>query len=140
MLALSPNKALSETFINTILLTQLGKKKMKQFKATQNTPEYGPQSLHMRLVGKLIFIKGAQNSTKYVDKLIEDFERKGAVIVKGNGGWVRIDIIKDHAVVKLGDVELDVEESSDEVIEEVLFDFFFQKYTEAKFLVQEIVE
>lgn len=113
---------------------------MKQFKATQNTPQYGPQSLHARFIGKVFFLKGAQNSVKYVDKLIDDFGRRGASILKGNGGWVRVDIIKDIPVVKLGDVTLDIEESTPEEIETFLYNFYVKKYTEAKFVVQEIVE
>jgi len=113
---------------------------MRQFKATQNTPQYGPQSLYMRLIGKYIFMKGAQNSTKYVDKLIQDFEKKGATIIKGNGGWIRVDIIKDNDLVKLGDVEFNPKETSKEETEGILYDFFSKKYREAKFLVQEVLE
>jgi len=113
---------------------------MKQFKATQNTPQYGLQSLHARFIGKLMFLKGAQNSTKYVDKLITDFEARGASIMKGNGGWIRIDIIKENIVVKLGDVEIDREEDSEEEVEQKMYDFFSKKYREANFLIQEVVE
>ena len=113
---------------------------MKQFKATQNTPQYGPQALHIRFIGKIMFIKGVQNSTEYVDKLITDFEKRGASIIKGNGGWIRIDIIRNNSLVKLGDTEIDVEESTQEEIEEVMYNFFAKKYAEAKFLVQEVVE
>jgi len=113
---------------------------MRQLKATQNTAQYGPQSLYMRIVGKLIFMKGAQDSTKYVDKLIADFEKRGATILKGNGGWMRIDIIKDTEAVKLGDVEFNPKEISPEETENILYDFFFRKYKEAKFLVQEVIE
>jgi len=111
---------------------------MKQFKATQNTPQYGPQSLHVRFIGKLIFIKGLQNSTDYVNKLIADFERRGASIIKGNGGWIRIDIIKNNSTVKLGDIEIDMEEDDEKIIEQKMYDFFSKKYAEAKFIIQEI--
>ena len=113
---------------------------MKQFKATMNTPQYGPQSLVLRFIGKLIFMKGVQNSTDYVNKLIEDFEKKGASIVRGNGGWLKIDIIKDTPTVKLGDVTFEQSEVTQEQIELILYNFFFKKYKEAKFLVQEIIE
>jgi len=113
---------------------------MKQFKATQNTPQYGPQSLILRFIDKLIFMKGNQESAKYVDKLISDFEKKGASVLKGNGGWIRIDIIKDNKFVKLGDIEIDLEEMSQDEIEQNLYKFFSKKYKEAKFLVQEIIE
>lgn len=113
---------------------------MRQLKATQNTPQYGLQSLYLRIIGKLLFMKGAQNSSKYVDKLIADFRKRGAVINKGNGGWIGIDIIKDAEVVKLGDVEFNPKEIKDEEIETILYDFFAKKYREAKFLVQEVLE
>jgi len=83
-------------------------------------------------------MKGTQDSAAYVDKLIADFEKKGASILKGNGGWLRIDIIKSFEIVKLGEVEIMQNEMSDEEIEGHLFNFFSKKYIEAKFLVQEI--
>ena len=113
---------------------------MKQFKATQNTPQYGPQSLHMRIIGKIIFLKGVQNCTEYVNTLIEDFEKKGASIIKGNGGWMRIDIIRDNKEAKLGDDFIEPDEMTDEQMEDILFNFFTKKYREAKFLVQEVLE
>ena len=126
----------TETFIKQSYL-HIG---MRQFKATQSSPQYGPQSLYMRFIGKIIFMKGMQESTAYVDKLIADFNKKGASIVKGNGGWVRIDIIKDNETVKLGDVEFEQAETPEDEIENILYGFFFKKYVEAKFLVQEVVE
>jgi len=113
---------------------------MRQLKATQNTPQYGPQSLYLRVMGKILFIKGRRESTAYVDKLITDFEKKGATIIKGNGGWVRIDMIKDHKSAKLGDAYIIQGEQTDKEMEDILFDFFFKKYREAKFLVQEVLE
>lgn len=113
---------------------------MKQLKATQNTPQYGPQSIYLRIMGKLLFFKGVQGSTDYVDKLIADFEKRGATIIKGNGGWIRVDIIKSHKEVKLGDDFIEQEEMTDEQIEAILYKFFAKKYREAKFLVQEVLE
>jgi len=93
-----------------------------------------------RIIGKILYMKGAQDSTKYVDKLIQDFEKKGASINKGNGGWIRIDIIKSNELVKLGDAYIEQEKMTDEEIETILYNFFFKKYKEAKFLVQEVIE
>jgi len=90
-------------------------------------------------MGKILFLKGRRESTAYIDKLINDFEKKGASIIKGNGGWVRVDIIKDHERVKLGDAYIEQNEQTDEEIEGILFDFFFAKYREAKFMVQEVL-
>ncbi len=56
---------------------------MRQFKATQNTPQTGVQSLYMRFVGKLFFMKGAQGSLDYVNKLIADFHKKRSSYSKG---------------------------------------------------------
>lgn len=111
---------------------------MKQFRATQNTPQYGPQSLYMRFIGKYIFMKGVQGCTEYVERLIADFEKRGAIILRGNGGWLKIDIIRNNDFIKLGDIEFDPTESTNEEIEQHLFDFFSTKYREAKFIVQEV--
>jgi aspartyl-tRNA synthetase len=70
----------------------------------------------------------------------QDFEKKGASIIKGNGGWIRIDIIKSNELVKLGDAYIEQEKMTDEEIETILYNFFFKKYKEAKFLVQEVIE
>lgn len=94
----------------------------------------------MRFIDKFIFMKGAQGSSQYVSNLIADFEKKGASIVRGNGGWMKIDIVKNNELVKLGDVEFEPKEISQEEIESHLFNFFFKKYQEANFLVQEIEE
>lgn len=83
-------------------------------------------------------MKGVHGSEAYVDRLIADFEKRGAIILKGNGGWMKIDIIRNHDLVKIGEVEIVQEDMSDEEIEGHLFDFFSNKYREAKFLVQEI--
>jgi len=112
---------------------------MKQFRATQHTPQHGAMSLHLRFIGKLIFMKGIQNSSSYVDKIITDMKNKGALIRKGNGGWVLIDIVRDNEVVKLGEIEFHPKEATEESIELILFDFFSTKYREAKFAVQEVI-
>lgn len=112
---------------------------MRQFRATQHTTQYGAMSLHLRFIGKHIFMKGVQNSSHYVDKVIKDMRSKGAVVQKGNGGWMRIDIIKDNELVKLGDIEFNPKEQGPEAIEDILYNFFSKKYAEAKFAVQEVV-
>lgn len=112
---------------------------MRQFKATQITPQYGPLSLYVRFIGKFIFMKG-QNSTKdYVNKIIKQMRDKGAVISYGNGGWIRIDIIRDLEIIKLGDYEI-TQDMNYEQIEDTFFEFYKKKYMEAKFVVQEIIE
>lgn len=112
---------------------------MRQFKATQITPQYGPMSLYVRFIGKLIFMKG-QNSTKdYVNKIVEQMKDKGAIITYGNGGWIRIDIVRDLETVKLGDYEI-TQDMDDGLKEDTFFEFYKKKYSEAKFVVQEIIE
>lgn len=85
-------------------------------------------------------MKGVDNSSSYVDQLISDFESRGASVIKGNGGWMRIDIVKDHSLVKLGDYEIDQEEMDDEEMENNMFNFYNGKYKEAGFIVQEIAQ
>ena len=95
-------------------------------------------SLHLRFIGKHIFMKGVQNSSHYVDNVIADMRNKGAIVQKGNGGWMRIDIIQDHEVVKLGEQEFNPKEVSEETVEEILYNFYAEKFTQAKFAVQEV--
>jgi len=112
---------------------------MREFRATQHTPQHGALTLHVRFIGKNMFMKGTQSSSQYTQQVINDLESRGATIKKGNGGWVLIDIIKDHELVKLGDIEFHPKEAKEEDIETILFDFFLTKYREAKFAVQEII-
>lgn len=83
-------------------------------------------------------MKGQHGSSQYVQNIIKNMEQRGAIITKGNGGWIRIDIVRDHESVKLGDAEIIQEEMDDGQIEDILFDFFSKKYKESKFIVQEV--
>lgn len=113
---------------------------MRQLKATKQEQSMGLVSLHVRVIGRAFFIKGNHIGDKYVRKFVDDLRKKGAVVLVGNGGWIRADIVGDNNFVKLGDVEFHPKEIPTKELEGHLFDFLFRKYKEAGFIVQEVVE
>lgn len=110
---------------------------MRAIKCSQNTPQYGIINIHMRFKDRLIFLKCNHSPTR--NNMIKQLESKGAIITEGQG-WLMINIFGTKEWVKLGDVEFDVSKTSPEAVELFLQQFFKKKYTEAKFIVQELEE
>ena len=63
-------------------------------------------------------------------------KQKGANISEGNG-WYKIDLFPNKTFVKLGAVEFNLQETSDDDLEEILFNFYYDNYLKAKFIVKE---
>jgi DNA polymerase sigma len=88
----------------------------------------------MRIIGKDIYLK--YNDSQQARFMVEQFKQRGAdVKFSSDGKWVFIDIFKISDVIRLGDIEIDRKEKSLEEIEEILFNFYVQKYKEAHFKV-----
>ena len=107
---------------------------MKEMRFKQMTQQ-GQVDGVLRVIGKLIYFKFHQSA--YGDKLISQMREKGAEIETGKG-WVKVNMFKDKSFVKLGDEEFNINTTPDDDIEEILLNFYVQKYTEAKFIVQVI--
>ena len=73
------------------------------------------------------------------NQMIEQMKTKGAKIIRGNG-WYRINLFPNQTLVKLGNVEFNVQETSDEKLEEILFNFYYDNYLKAKFVVKETTD
>jgi len=110
---------------------------MRELTFAQNT-QMGMIKGVLRIARQILYFK--INNNKYVDQVIEQMKKKGAIITKSlNKDWIKIDIFKEKDLVKLGDKELNFEESTDEEIEEFIGDFYKNQYERQGFLVEEII-
>lgn len=94
----------------------------------------------LRIVGRNMFFKSKNN--KYQEALIASLKQKGAFIQKLRAGWVRVNIfsgIEEGRSVKLGEVEFDPVETTHDVIEKHLFDFYMIQFTKAGFSCKGVV-
>lgn len=110
--------------------------KMKEIKATQINTAYGELTVRMRFFEKYIFIKS--NNSQQRTQVIDQLKSGGAEVIENDSGWVRVDMIKDHERVRLGGQEFNPQEKSWEELEQIMVDFFSNKYEEAKFIVNRI--
>ena len=87
----------------------------------------------LRIIGKDLFFKF--NDSQYAQNMIFQMQQNGAII-NISRTWVRVNIFGDNEYIKLGENEFNVKETSIEEIEQILCDFYAQKYKEAKFEVE----
>jgi len=108
---------------------------MKEITFTQNS-QLGMIKGVLRIIGKILFFKF--NNNQYAERIIEQMKQRGAIIDFGkNKEWIRVDIFRDLELIKLGDKELDLKESSEEEIERFIADFYIEQYKKANFIVEE---
>lgn len=106
---------------------------MKQLIFTQENPQFGKVKLVLRFAGKLIYLKF--NDNQYSQQMISQFAAKGAE-VKVRKDWVQINIFTGQELVKLGEKEFNINETSDEEIEVILSDFYKFQYEKAGFVLE----
>ena len=109
---------------------------MRELKCTQQTAQYGLISVTLRFIGREIFMRFSENNPQTI-QMIEQMKKKGASIVQGNG-WFRINLFPNQTFVKLGATEFNVQETPDEELEDILFNFYYDNYLKAKFIVKEV--
>jgi len=105
---------------------------MKQIRCIKSTP-LGICTIIFRFVGKYIFIKKRKNSQE-VNQMISQLKQKGADIIE-SGNWIRVDLFKNNELVKLGNIEINMKETSPEEIEELLTNFYINLYKKGGFRV-----
>lgn len=109
---------------------------MKQLLCSQFNPQHGQLKIHIRFIGKYLFMKFNKDNPQK-NQMITQLKMKGAEIIE-RGGWARINMFKNQNLVKLGENEFDVTKTTDDDMETILLDFYKYKYTQAHFQVQEI--
>lgn len=108
---------------------------MRTITCEQNNAMYGHLKIVVRFHGHLIFMKFNNNPQK--NQMIANLRNKGAIITEGNG-WLRINIFGDHEEVRLNGLVFNPKEKTEEELEQILFDFYYTKYLDAKFIVREV--
>jgi len=106
---------------------------MKELTALMFTPE-GKRKIRLRIIGRIIFLHKRINDTTQLT-MIEQFREKGAKIDEADN-WIRIDMFAGNNLVKLGDMEFDVDTKSETEMENILVNFFKLKYKQAHFKVK----
>lgn len=91
----------------------------------------------LRIIGDKIYFK--VNNNEYSKKMLRSLEEKGATInYSANKDWVQISIFNHRGLIKLGEHELDFENSSVKEIEEFICKFYSEQYKKLNFNVRVI--
>jgi len=106
---------------------------MKQIRATKNTPQ-GIAVVLMRFIGKDIFIKKKKGSPEAIN-LINQYRQKGIKVWESRE-WIRIDLLGDETLIKLGQNEIDFKDMTEEEKEKTLADFYIDIYKKGGFIVE----
>lgn len=106
---------------------------MRELKAYQENPQYGPMTVTMRLDGQTIYLKSSNTPQK--NQMVAQLKAGGALIEESSAGWIKIDMFNTHKFAKFGPYEIDSEEETQENIEEKLLQFYKDKYEQAHFNV-----
>ena len=106
---------------------------MKELIFIQENPQMGKLKVVLRIVGRLLYFKFSDN--QYSQGIISQLKAKGAEVII-RGGWVQINIFQGQEVIKLGEKEIVIEETSDEEFEVLLSDFYKIQYVKAGFKLE----
>jgi hypothetical protein len=107
---------------------------MKQFIFKKQTPQ-GIIDGILRIHEKLIYFK--YNNSLQAKQVMNEFRKNGINIEEGKG-WIKIDLLGSHEMVRLGDQVIDQTEDSLEEIEDKLFKFYKEQYAKQGFYLEEL--
>lgn len=106
---------------------------MKILKISKTGTPQGDIKLDLAFNGKLIAIKGKDNPT--AQQFIAQYRQKGAKVLSKRDGVV-VDVFPEgKTVVKIGTIEIDLEEDSSLEIENKLCQFYIDTFSKAGFEV-----
>ena len=111
---------------------------MKEFKFSKQGTPMGDVNVFMRIIGRIIYFKF--NQSQYAQQVIQQMRNKGAIINVGrHGEWVRCNIFSNPelTLVKLGNREINLEEDTDEIVENKLAVFYTGMYSKSGFSLDE---
>ncbi len=106
---------------------------MKELIFSQQNPQFGKVKIVIRIFGRLLYFKF--NNNQYSQQIISQIKSKGAKVVIGKE-WIQINIFEGQEVIKLGEKEIVVNETSDEEYEVILSDFYKFQYAKFKFILE----
>ena len=108
---------------------------MRELIYTQTHPTLGNLKGVLRIIGKHLFFKF--NDSTQAMQVISQLKARGAII-ENSKDWIKVDMFVDKDLVKLGSQEFKISETSEQDIEKLLFDFYYNQFTKAKFKVEVI--
>lgn len=107
-------------------------KPITQIKFTKEDPNMGEVTGLLRIKGKLLFFKF--NNHEYARQIMAEMQKKGAIITSGGSNrWIRVNIFGAIEEVKLGGIQFNVKEKSEDEVQDILTDFYMLNYTKAGF-------
>ena len=106
---------------------------MKEITFIKTDSPFGKIKGTLRIIGKILYYKFNEN--QYSTQIIEQLKQKGAMITRAKG-WIRIDMFIDKDKVKLNDKEFNINETPEEEIENILTEFYQNKYKTSGFQVE----
>ena len=108
---------------------------MRELIYTQTHPTLGNLKGVLRIIGKLLFFKF--NTSEQSMQVISQLKSKGALI-ETSKDWIKVNMFYNQDIVKLGGLEFNISEKSEEEVEKILFDFYYNQFIKAKFKVDVI--
>ena len=106
---------------------------MIQLKFIKVTPQ-GLTFVVYRFMGKEIFIK-KQGNNPNIQKVKEQMIQKGADVQEAKN-WIKINFIKDQKMIVMAGQEFDIEDKTDQDIENFLADFYEKEFKKGGYQVE----
>lgn len=105
---------------------------MKEIIYEKDSPQ-GKLKGILRVIKEDLYFKVSNND--YARQIVDQLKAKGAVIQESTRGWIKVNMFygKNTTVFKLGDREFDLEDVTDEEIENILAEFYTFNFTKAGF-------
>lgn len=93
--------------------------------------QIGEVKVVLRIIGKLLFFK--YNQTKEAQQLINQFRARG-VRIEESKEWIKVYLFVDKSgLIKIGDIEIDLDSEPEESIENKLAQFYAFQYIKQGF-------
>lgn len=104
---------------------------MKQITFSKdNDANFGDVKGIVRIDGKILYFQF--NNHQVAQNMMSQMQAKGAIITTGRK-WIRVNMFGQLTDVKIGNYEFDVSKTSSGEVEEILKNFYMEKYIEAGF-------
>lgn len=103
---------------------------MKQLNFNKKDPKMGDISGILRVDGKTCFFKF--KDSQHSQTMIAKMQTKGAIITPGRK-WIKVNLFGENKEVILGREQFNIDDKTDSELENILFNFFSEKYTQAGF-------
>lgn len=106
---------------------------MKEIIYSQVHPNLGVLRGVCRILGKFLYFKF--NNTEQANNMIAQLEQRGALIEQA-GGWIKVFMFTKGEIYKLGGIEFNINEKSEEEMEQILYNFYYNQFTRMGFKIE----